>query len=280
MLKKLMAYLQYVLPQHGLSVLAGYLAESRHPWLKNFLIKHFVRHYHVDMSNAVTEDINQYPTFNLFFIRQLKPETRPIALSQQAIASPVDGTISQINSINKNQLFQAKQFYFNLNTLLGNDTELAQQFHDGHYATLYLAPQNYHRIHIPLAGTLEKTIYVPGNLFSVNRMTSELIFNLYSRNERLINVFHTQAGYMAVILVGALMVGQIQTVWMERPVRDRQLKTTSYNHTVKLEKGDELGHFKMGSTVILLFQKNRIQWLPHLSPCSPILFGQWIGNKI
>ncbi|RDI42412.1 archaetidylserine decarboxylase [Aquicella lusitana] len=278
MFNQLFAYSQYLLPQHLLSALAGRLAESRSPRLKNSLIRFFIHRYKVDLSEAISENLDDYPTFNSFFIRQLKPGIRPLALAPEAVISPVDGRVAALGKINQNQLLQAKKHYYNLETLLGNDKELATLFSDGDFATLYLAPQNYHRVHMPLSGTLTKSIYVPGKLFSVNRITSELIPNLYSRNERLISLFDTEAGKMAMILVGAMIVGSIQTVWMTQPIRSHQMITETFTNGLTLQKSAELGYFKMGSTVILLFEKNKVTWSPSFKTNSAIHFGQFLGK--
>lgn len=277
MLKKLLAYSQHVVPQHLLTELVGYFANVRTPALKNALITQFIKLYHVDMQDAVIEDPSQYATFNDFFIRAYKAATRPIAAGANAIACPVDGAIAQIGNIQQKQLLQAKQFYFNLDTLLGNDAELATKFYDGAFTTLYLAPHNYHRVHMPLAGKLIKTIYVPGHLFSVNQMTTTIVPNLFSRNERLICVFETEAGLMSVILVGALIVGSIQTVWMNEPIRANKI-ITQMHANVAFNKGDELGFFKLGSTAILLFQQHKIEWLANLTANTPVKFGELMGN--
>src|SRR5579883_1824280 len=264
----LAVFLQSLLPQHLLSTVAGKIADSRIPWVKNFFIHQFIQHYCINMSEARIEDPEAYPTFNEFFIRQLKPHLRPIAEGQQ-LASPVDGTIAQIGRIRKNQLLQAKGHYFDLETLLGHHPTLAQTFYDGAFATLYLAPYNYHRVHMPLTGTLREVIYVPGKLFSVNRMTSELVPQLYSRNERLICIFNTAIGQMAVILVGALIVGSTQTAWGSRSLPSAPLQ---------LSKGTELGYFKLGSTVILLCEKDKIEWNPQLTMNSTLQLGQPLAS--
>lgn len=270
--------LQKILPQHLITNIMGWLANIRTPWMKNWMIKRFIKKYHVDMTAAVVEDPEAYPDFNHFFIRHLKPELRPIANGDKEIASPVDGAIAQIGKISKNQLLQAKKYYFDLESLLGGDTELARQFYDGSFTTLYLAPRDYHRIHMPLSGKLVKSTYIPGKLFSVNRMTSELIPDLYSRNERLVTVFDTAAGPMAVILVGAIIVGSIQTVYMDEPARSQKIQTTVADKEVYLQTGAELGHFKLGSTVILLFGKDRMSWAPSLHTDTIVKFGQILGN--
>ena len=281
MLNKISVSFQYLLPQHLLSTLMGRIAESHQPWLKNFLIRRFMKVYNIDLQEAVTQNPYDFPTFNSFFIRELKPELRPICPGKQDIASPVDGTISEIGYINQNQLLQAKNHYFDLETLLGNDKKLAQLFYNGAFATLYLAPHNYHRVHMPSTGQLEKTIYVPGKLFSVNRMTTELIPGLYSRNERFISIFNTDAGKIAVILVGAMIVGSIQTVWMRAPIaHSSKIITEEFSNGPHLTKGDQLGFFSLGSTVIILSQQNTIEWSPSLQSNSLIKVGQFLGKVI
>jgi phosphatidylserine decarboxylase len=277
MLKKYLSYSQFILPQHLLTKIMGCLTEARQPWLKSALIRRFIKHYSIHMQEAVEENPQAYATFNDFFIRQLKPTLRPLCTENKALVAPADGCIAQIGQVRKNQLLQAKQFYFDLETLLGNDHALAQTFYDGLFTTIYLAPHNYHRVHMPLTGKLVKTIYIPGNLFSVNHMTSQIVPQLYSRNERLICIFTTAAGYMAVILVGALIVGSIQTIWMEKPIRASQpIVQTTYDLTIN--KGEELGYFKLGSTVILLFEKDKIAWLTNLTSDALVEFGQQIGT--
>jgi len=280
MFKRLCTYLQYALPQHGLSQLAGKLADSRTPWFKDFLIKNFMHTYQINLQEAVLENPQDYPSFNEFFIRRLKPECRPIASNTDILISPVDGTVAQIGAIQGCQLLQAKNFYFDLQTLLGNDPELTSIFTGGSYSTLYLAPHNYHRVHMPLDGYLRKTIYVPGRLFSVNRITSTLIPNVFSRNERLIALFDTAAGPMAVILIGALIVGSIQTIWQNAPVRAKQVIATPFSEKPFLSKGNELGYFKLGSTVILLFAKDRIAWQPSLHNNTTVLMGTPLGQVL
>lgn len=276
MYKRLHVTIQSLIPQHLLSNLMGWMAKTRIVWLKNFYIRLFMYLYTVDLSEAIIENANDYPDFNAFFTRKLKPELRPLLISPSQIASPVDGTISQIGQINKNQLVQAKNFYFNLEALL-NDQELEHAFTDGSFATLYLAPHNYHRVHMPITGILKKTIYIPGKLFSVNQMTSQLIPQLFSRNERLICYFTTAHGPMAVILVGAMIVGSIQTVWMDKPIRSNQI-IRSNPPNIELKAGMELGFFELGSTVILLFGKDKIIWNHNLKPDSEIKMGQILGN--
>lgn len=277
--QRLQISLQYLLPQHGLSRLIGKLADLQIAWFKNLMIRWFMKRYRIDLSAALIENPNDYPSFNDFFIRKLKPNLRPIAKDPFEIASPVDGTLSQNGSITHHQLMQAKGFYYDLMTLLGDDENLSHYFEDGLFSTFYLAPHNYHRVHMPLSGRLIKTIFVPGHLFSVDANSTETIPQLYTLNERLICLFDTQVGQMAVILVGALIVGSINTVWREHPYRTTQIvKENVFNNTVEIAKGAELGYFKMGSTVIVLFPKNSIDWskVPH----TEVLMGEAIGRII
>ncbi|EKD71340.1 MAG: hypothetical protein ACD_46C00207G0002 [uncultured bacterium] len=276
---KIFSYLQYLLPQHLLSELAGKLADAKTPWLKDFLIKQFMRTYHINLSETLIKNPAEFASFNDFFIRRLKPDARPIDHSStREIISPADGTIAQIGMIKQNQLLQAKNFYFDLETLFGHDLEAAQTFVDGNFATIYLAPHNYHRVHMPLIGRLTKTIYVPGKLFAVNRMTSEIIPKLYSRNERFIALFDTAAGKVAVIMVGALIVGSIKMNWMKKPIRNKSVVTNIFSTSPQYNKGDELGYFKLGSTVILLFEKNKINLSSSSLINTHILIGQPLAN--
>lgn len=277
MFNKIFTYLQYLLPQHLISTLVGKIADSNQAWLKNGLIKWFIKHYQVDMSEALIENPEEYSTFNSFFIRQLKPEARPIDLSPTNIISPVDGIVSQTGQIRCKQLLQAKNFYFDLESLLGQEKNVSKTFIDGSFATLYLAPKDYHRVHMPITGELKKTIYIPGKLFSVNRMTSEIIPNVYSRNERLISLFETEIGEVAIILVGALIVGSICTSWSKEPIKNDKKEVHQFSNKNRLIKGEELGYFKMGSTVILLFEQNRISWST-LESGTSIKLGQVLAQ--
>lgn len=278
MLNKALTYLQYLLPQHCLSTLAGYLANIQEPRIKNMMINKFIKTYQIDMQAAAKQNANDYPTFNDFFIRLLKDGSRPIAPDIDQIVSPADGVIAQLGNINQDLLVQAKNMYFTLNSLLAYDMQSVDRYNGGKFATIYLAPHNYHRVHMPLTGKLIKTIYVPGKLFSVNKMTSSLIPNLYSRNERLICEFETAAGPMAVILVGALIVGSMQTTWMSEPMKNRKIITTQYPEGKVFEKGSEIGHFKLGSTVIILFGKDRSSWKTDIYPDLTLQYGEYIGN--
>jgi phosphatidylserine decarboxylase len=271
--------MQYLAPQRTLSWLSKVLCECRWRWWKNWQINFLIKHYGADLRAAQLENIEDYPTFNSFFTRALKPELRPIVEGVNQIACPVDGTVSQIGKIKQEELLQAKGFYFTLTALFGGFETQAKTFTEGHYATLYLAPKDYHRVHMPFTGTLRETIYVPGKLFSVNQLTTEHIPQLFSRNERLICLFDTAIGPMAVILVGAMLVSGIQTVWSTEEAHTKKIKNTLYSNSIKLERGVELGRFKMGSTVIVLFAKNKIEWSELLQPTATVNMGQLLGVK-
>jgi phosphatidylserine decarboxylase len=272
-------FLQRIAPQHAITRIMGWLAEVRTPWLKNYFIARFIRKYHVNMAEAAVEDHCAYATFNDFFIRQLKSGARPIAQDAQGIISPADGVIAQIGHIAQNQLLQAKGHYFDLESLLAGDDALAHTFYDGTFATIYLAPHNYHRVHMPMDGKLVQTIYVPGKLFSVNQQTADYIPHLYSRNERLICVFESEAGRFVLIFVGAMIVGSMQTAWMKEPVRGNQIHTENFASPIHFAKGDELGYFKLGSTVILLFEKNKMEWRTDLQADAGIEVGNLLGCR-
>jgi len=268
---------QYLAPQHTLTRVLGWLCESRWSWLKNWMIQTFIRRYQVNMQDAQIENPLDYPTFNHFFIRHLKPELRPVVQGVDQIACLVDGCVSQIGKIAQDSLFQAKGFYYNLSTLLGNEKN-AMSFIDGNFATLYLAPRDYHRVHMPCSGTLRETTYIPGQLFSVNQLTTSVVPKLFTRNERLVCLFDTEQGPMAIILVGAMLVGSIHTTWDEAPCAN---KMVSKNHTgIHLNRGEELGYFKLGSTVIVVFGKNKVAWNENLQPETHVKMGELLGSII
>jgi phosphatidylserine decarboxylase len=260
MFKTLICYSQYILPQHGISWLMGKLANAKTNWFKNWFINAFSKHYQISLDEALIQDPHQFANFNDFFTRELKPGLRPVASGSKIIVSPADGMLAACGSIKEQQLIQAKNMYFDLQSLLGGDERSAALFYNGHYATIYLAPHNYHRVHMPFSGTLCKAIYIPGRLFSVNRMTSQLIPNLYARNERLVLIFETELGPAAVILVGALIVGSMQTVWMNKPYRGQTIKDVTPDEPIHLEKGAEVGRFLLGSTVLVLLPPGQLAW--------------------
>lgn len=280
---RLQILIHHLLPQHGLSRLIGALANCRRPWVKNAFIRWFIRRYHVDMSIALTPNIESYENFNQFFTRSLTPGARPVVCGLNTIACPVDGFVSQIGNIQDLQLFQAKGFHFDLSSLLAGNKQHADYFRFGHYATLYLSPKDYHRIHMPITGKLREMIYVPGKLFSVNASSVAYVPNLFARNERVICLFETQAGIVAVILVGAMIVAGIHTVWAGQVAPSSQKQIQSWQYTdqnIVLQKGAELGHFQLGSTVILLCASNQIQWAENIKPDQSIVMGQEFGKVL
>ncbi|MCX2840406.1 archaetidylserine decarboxylase [Microbulbifer thermotolerans] len=278
---KLFAALQYLTPQHALSRAAGWLAETRIKWVKDPFTRWFVDKYDVDMSEAEQSDCTAYDTFNDFFTRALKPGVRPLVEGDSTLACPADGAVSQQGEIHNGRIFQAKGHDYSLLELVGGDPGLAAQFTGGSFATIYLSPRDYHRVHMPVSGTLRRMIHVPGQLFSVNDVTTETVPRLFARNERVVCVFDTAAGPMAMILVGAMIVASIETVWagLVTPHK-RRVRSTSYgdNTPIQLEKGAEMGRFKLGSTVIMLFGADRVRWLESLDAESPVKMGQHFGD--
>lgn len=275
--------LQYLLPQHALSRVAGWLAETEIHWIKQHFIDWFIQRYHVDMSIAEDPDPRSYKNFNTFFTRPLAQGQRPITESETSIACPADGAISQLGPIKNGHIFQAKGHEYSLLELVGGDHTIAKQFIDGSFATVYLSPSDYHRVHMPLSGTLETMIHVPGDLFSVNDTTAENVPRLFARNERVVALFNTDAGPMVVILVGAMIVASIETSWagLVTPIK-KQVHTTHYNdkQTVHLEKGMEMGRFKLGSTAIVLFGKDVAQWSDTLDAHTKVRMGETFGELI
>jgi len=273
--------LQRLVPQHLLSRLLGGLARCQTPWIKNQFISWFVQQYQVDMSSALQPDPLQYPDFNSFFTRRLKPEARPIAFGEHNIICPADGKISQLGNLEQNRILQAKNFDYDVTQLLGGDAERAQPFANGRFITIYLAPKDYHRVHIPYSGTLKEMVYVPGTLFSVNTHTANTIPNLFARNERVVCLFDTAMGPMAVILVGAIIVASISTVWAQTIAPSTLRQTITHRYTdnqIQLDQGEEMGHFMMGSTVIVVFANQQVTWSPALSAGQSVQFGQKLGQ--
>lgn len=274
---------QYLMPHHLLSRLMFAVTRIRFsPW-KSRLIRWFIRHYGVDMTSAEESDPTQYPDFNSFFTRALRAGVRPVAGDLAAIACPVDGAVGQAGDIKDGYLYQAKGREYSLSQLLAGDPRLVDMFIGGSFITLYLSPKDYHRIHLPLAGRLTKTVYVPGRLFAVNTPATRVVSSLFARNERLINLFETEAGPMALIMVGAIFVGSMETVWAGTvtPSSSRAIQTWCYEHenpdAIYLSKGAEIGRFNMGSTVIVLFGPASVHWLPDLHAGIKVKMGQSIG---
>lgn len=278
----LRAWPQYLLPHHALSRLVLAATRVKIRWWKQALIDAFCRRFDIHLHEAVHPDANRYASFNAFFTRALRPEARPVSQVANSIACPVDGRVSQAGHIDGDRIFQAKGHAYSLQELLGGDTELAAKFSGGEFATLYLAPRDYHRIHMPLAGVLRETVYVPGRLFSVAPHTVTTVPRVFARNERLVAVFETEAGPMAMVLVGALFVSCIETVWagVVTPPHGYRVRRTDFrsNSAIQLERGAEMGRFNMGSTVILLFGPNRINWATNLGAGQALRMGESIAT--
>ena len=273
----------YCLPQHGLTSIVYKLTRIENKFWKNTLINVFIKLFKVDMEQAIWSSADHYPSFNAFFTRSLKPDARHWHKDKQSILSPVDGAISQIGKINKDILIQAKGLDYSLARLLAND-ESVERFYDGHFTTLYLSPKDYHRIHMPLSGQLIRTIYVPGDLFSVNTASVKTIDSLFARNERFISLFDTHVGLVAQIMVGAMFVGSMETVFAGQitPCEKREIVSKDYSNSgnIVLNQADEFGHFNMGSTVILLFEKDKISWKEDFAENDSIQVGQHIGSLV
>lgn len=283
MMKRLSMLPQYLAPQRMLTHFAGWLSERRSLWFKNWQISYLIKHYGADIHEAVDNNLADYPTFNSFFTRKLKPELRPIVEAANEIACPADGTVSQAGQIENHLLFQAKGFHYTLERLLGGSKLLADTFQNGTFATVYLSPKDYHRVHMPITGKLSETIFIPGKLFSVNTKTARAVPNLFARNERLVSIFDTELGPMAVILVGAMLVGSINTVWRGEIKSGKILRQTfsgTDEQLVTLDRGCELGHFKMGSTVIVLFAQDKMQLAKNIREGENVKMGQLFGTYL
>jgi phosphatidylserine decarboxylase len=280
--ERLFAWLQYLLPKQLLSRIIYHLMRSESPGLKRLLIGSFLRGYTLNMAEAAQPDPFAYRSFNDFFTRALRPGVRPIAAADDALVSPVDGTLSQRGALDGESLLQAKGRYYSLTELLANDREAIDSYRDGGFACIYLAPYNYHRIHMPCAARLRSTIYVPGDLFSVNAATVRAVPRVFARNERVICDFDTAFGRMAVILVGALFVGSMATVHCGEvnppPRRRKSPQVLADGAGREFARGEELGRFNMGSTVILLTQRNRVRWSGDLAPLATVQLGQTIAS--
>ncbi len=282
MLSKLFVLSQYVTPQLMVSRFAGRLADhDSNPALKNRVIQWFIGRYGVNMSEAAESDPTAYPSFNAFFTRALKPGLRPIAEGEKTLVSPVDGAISQLGQVSNDRVFQAKGQSFSLTELLGGDTQWANTFADGEFSTIYLSPKDYHRIHMPLAGTLREMVYIPGKLFSVNPVTAENVPNLFARNERVACIFDTEAGPMALVLVGAMIVGSVETVWSGVVAPGNgEVTTTRYegDEARAFAKGEEMGRFRLGSTVVMVMPKGAATWNDDQVAGKTVRMGEPFGT--
>jgi phosphatidylserine decarboxylase len=274
--------LQYLLPHHLLSALMFRLTRVGWRPLRSVSIRTFIRLFGVDMDEALERDPDAYATFNAFFTRALRPGTRPIASEPNALLCPADGALSQLGAIAEGSLVQAKGLDYSLLELLGGHEDLAGRFAGGSFATVYLSPGDYHRVHMPAAGRLRQMLHIPGRLFSVNRVTTARVPRLFTRNERVVCLFEGEAGPFAVVLVGAIFVGSMETVWAGQvtPTRTRLPASQTYSggDAPALAAGEELGRFNMGSTVILLLAPGAaVEWEPGLAPGGPVRMGQPLG---
>ncbi|MGL4407315.1 MAG: archaetidylserine decarboxylase [Zoogloea sp.] len=271
---------QYLLPKQLLTILAGKLASAQAGSLTTSVIRWFVGRYGVNMAEAANPDIASYPSFNEFFTRPLKPGARPLADADYIC--PVDGAISQFGHIERDQIFQAKGHSYSIQALVGGDRDLAVQFVEGEFATLYLSPRDYHRIHMPCEGRLTRMIHVPGELFSVNPTTARGVPGLFARNERVVCVFEGADGPFVLVLVGATIVGSMATVWhgQVNPPRPGTVREWDYPAgDIRLAQGAEMGRFLLGSTVVMLFPKGRMAFNPAWAPARPIRMGEAMGRR-
>ncbi|MEY6431978.1 archaetidylserine decarboxylase [Thioalkalicoccus limnaeus] len=270
----------HLLPHHPLSRAVQWLTRRESRLVKNLLIGSFIRLFRVDLTDAQSPHAGQYPSFNAFFTRSLRAGARPLDPDPTVVLCPVDGRLSQFGPITSGQLLQAKGHRYDLTALLGHDPRLADQFAGGTFATIYLSPRDYHRIHMPADGRLQTMHVIGGRLFSVNETSTQLIPNLFVRNERLVCVFETAAGPMALILVGALFVGSIETVWSGpvTPPTDAGPPVTDQAETISLARGAEMGRFNMGSTVILIWPAGAVTWVDDLVPGRPMRMGEALGH--
>ena len=273
--------LQYLLPKQALTAFAGLVARWRGGAMTTTIIRWFVGRYGVDLSEAEHSNPEHYATFNAFFTRALAPGVRPLAVA--ALVCPVDGAISQFGAIERDQIFQAKGHAYSTTALVGGDAALAAQFQDGHFATIYLSPKDYHRIHMPCDARLTRMIYVPGDLFSVNPTTARGVPGLFARNERVVCVFDTAHGPFVQVLVGATIVGSMATTWhgVVNPPRLNDVREWRYDDApVHLKQGDEMGRFLLGSTVVLLWPKDTLRFNPAWAPTGPVRMGEAMARAL
>ena len=283
---KIKITLQYIMPKHALSRLVGKLAAAEMGWLTTKLITLFIKAYQINMSEAKLKKASDFATFNDFFTRELEEGARAIEPSTNTLCYPVDGAISQQGDIVDGKLIQAKGFDYTLTSLLGGDTATAEPFQQGKFSCIYLAPKDYHRIHMPMAATLREMIYVPGDLFSVNPLTANNVPNLFSRNERVVTIFDTEHGKLAMVLVGATIVASIETTWAGTitPPAGKDIFRWHYPKegvdAITFEKGDEMGRFKLGSTVVSAFAPNMIEFAPEAGPETVTRLGEHYADLL
>ena len=275
--------LQYILPHHALSKMMSKLTHCENKIWKNLFIKQIIKHYGVNMNEALEQDINTFKSFNHFFTRELNSNVRPLTTTPNAIACPADGTVSQAGKINDGEIFQAKGKNFTVTDLLGGDSKRAEPFNNGVFTTIYLSPKDYHRLHMPLTGTLREMVHIPGRLFSVNTATTNSVPGLFARNERVAAIFDTDAGPMALVLVGAIFVSSIETVWhgAVTPPSITSVRSWQYQENAPVLKiGEEMGRFNMGSTIIVLLAKNKAEWDSNFTAEKVVKLGEHIGKTL
>jgi phosphatidylserine decarboxylase len=273
---------QYLVPQHLLSKWMSKLTHCENIFWKNLFIRFVIDLYGVNLIEAKKEHIEDYRNFNEFFTRELKPGVRNFSDNERQIASPADGAISQIGRISAGKIIQAKGRDYSVLELLGGERDLANLFTHGNFATLYLSPKDYHRLHMPLSGRLIAMLHIPGRLFSVNKLTASSVPKLFARNERVVCIFDTAAGPMALVLIGAIFVSGIETIWHGAitPPSIAAIKRWQYDDQITLQKGAEMGRFNMGSTVIVLFAENKITWNAEIQAEQVIKLGELLGNSL
>ncbi len=280
MSERIDVFLQYLLPKQALTEFGSHIASMRGGAVTTRIIRWFVGKYGVNMAEAANPDISSYPTFNEFFTRALKPGARPLAAAD--LVCPVDGAISQFGAIEGDRIFQAKGHHYSTTALVGGDRELADHFEGGSFATIYLSPKDYHRIHMPTAGRLLRMIYVPGELFSVNPATARGVPGLFARNERVVCVFASARGPFVLVLVGATIVGSMATVWhgVVNPPRTKKVREWRYEDQppVELAQGEEMGRFLLGSTVVMLFPRGPCRFNPDWAPGAAVRLGETMAN--
>jgi phosphatidylserine decarboxylase len=272
---------QYLMPKQAMTRFGGLVASARAGAITTAIIRWFVAKYQVNMAEAADPDISHYASFNDFFTRALRADARPLADAD--LVCPVDGAISQFGAIEHDQIFQAKGHHYSIAALVGGDAELAARFHDGFFATLYLSPRDYHRIHMPCEGRLTRMVYVPGALFSVNPLTARGVPGLFARNERVVCVFETARGPFVLVLVGATIVGSMATVWhgVVNPPRGRAVREWRYDdQTVVLRQGEEMGRFLLGSTVVMLFPQGATVFNPEWAAGREVRLGEKMGSRV
>jgi phosphatidylserine decarboxylase len=274
---------QYILPHHFLSFIMSKFTHSEIKVWKNLMINQIIKFYGVNMSESKEQNIDNFSSFNNFFTRELKPDVRPISTVKNAIICPADGAVSQAGQINQGNIFQAKGKCFTTVDLLGGDTERAKLFDEGSFTTIYLSPKDYHRLHMPAKGTLTEMIHIPGRLFSVNTATTNSVPGLFARNERVACLFDTEHGPMALVLVGAIFVSSIETTWhgvVSPPTIDSVRSWEYKKNEIVIAKGEEMGRFNMGSTIIVLFGKNKMNWTEEFKADKIVKLGEMIGSAM